>query len=136
MPGSYEKSGLAANVSDCKNVTLVNAALSNSSSEVGFTVPSGNFYQAKINAGGDLKVASIGPAILNFDHKINFIKLDAEGHEEIILNSLGSLLNSHRPRLMVENNTAFLEGWADKNSYRFSDFVGSHNHILVPKELY
>lgn len=123
---------LAANVADLENVTLINAALSDSFGEIGFSVPGDNFYQAAVSENGDMKVATIPSAALSFEHKIAFIKIDAEGHEDVIIPALNDLIERHRPILMVENNLRFLEAWADRHRYRFDDYYGSHNHILKP----
>ncbi|MEQ5834003.1 FkbM family methyltransferase [Marinobacter sp. NFXS9] len=123
---------LASNVADLKNVTLINAALSDHNGLVGFTVPNNNFYQASIDASSDSKVICISPAVLNFESSINFIKIDAEGHEPFIIKALENLITKDRPILMIEHNTELLKNWCSEHEYEFHDLTNSHNHILVP----
>lgn len=125
-------SHLASNVADLKNVTLYNTAFSSKFGLVGFTVPDNNFYQASISADGEYNVISASPSILGFDERIAFIKIDAEGHEPTIIESLTELINKDKPILMIELNTKFLKEWSKLNGYSFVDFENSHNHILIP----
>ena len=123
---------LASNVADLGNVTLFNSALSDAFGEVGFTVPSGNFYQASISANGESRVATLHPSVIGFQNRIAFIKIDAEGHEKPIIGALEDLIEKHRPILMVENHREFLVEWAKRHRYRLDDCQDSHNHILKP----
>ncbi|OEY67774.1 FkbM family methyltransferase [Marinobacter sp. X15-166B] len=123
---------LASNVADLHNVTLINAALSDTFDEVGFSIPDGNPYQAAIDLQSSEKVATVSPSALGFNARIAFIKLDVEGHEPTIIDSMDELIRKHRPVLMVENSDAYLKQWSEQHGYQFRDFEKSHNHILEP----
>ncbi|WP_273426992.1 FkbM family methyltransferase [Marinobacter sp.] len=123
---------LAANVEDLGNTTLINAALSDKFGEVGFSVPHFNLYEASVDPNSHDKVGTVSPDLFNSDQSIAFIKIDAEGHEPIIIEALDELIKRHRPILMVEHNSEYLRNWVSRHRYRFNDIPNSHNHILEP----
>ncbi|WP_162628793.1 FkbM family methyltransferase [Marinobacter bohaiensis] len=123
---------LAGNVADLNNVTLVNAAISDCFSLTGITVPNDNYYQAHLSNTSKNKVITLHPNSFQFSDTIDFIKIDAEGHEPKIVDALSDIITKDRPVLMIELNTKFLEEWCKSNDYTFTDFPNSHNHILAP----
>ncbi|MAL97833.1 MAG: hypothetical protein CL583_05205 [Alteromonadaceae bacterium] len=123
---------LACNTADLSNVTLINAAATDSNELVGFAVPEGNFYTARITKGSERKVLGLQLGALQFPQRISFVKIDVEGHEMHVLNSLEDIIQRDSPILMVENHLAELQNWAAQRGYFFDDLANSHNHILKP----
>ena len=70
------------------NVTLINAAVSNSLDIVGMDIPTwstglNNYYEAHLTSAqeSELAVLTLSVDTLNIDHSIALVKIDAEGHE-------------------------------------------------------
>ncbi|MDB4516527.1 FkbM family methyltransferase, partial [Crocinitomicaceae bacterium] len=105
-------SHLARNVTYCedKNVTLINAAVSNDTSLVGMSIPyleTGlqNFYMAAVSnipEDSDVSVLTFSIDSLTFQNPIALIKIDAEGHEPIIFKGIEKLVTRDKPVLIVE----------------------------------
>lgn len=118
------------------NVTLVNGAISTSVKEVSFTIPDENLYQAHMDEDGDLGVMTF--PLKNFlpdDWNLTFIKIDAEGCDESIIQSAIEVINIFRPIVMAEINQSVANSLANKlNDYIVLGVKGSHNKFLVPKD--
>lgn len=134
---------LASNV-ECfkhKNVTLINAAVSNEMALLGMAIPKfktglKNYYQAHLTELNDsstaiaeckdenLKLLKVATSDITHAHKpaplsvltlsidslglnnpVALIKIDTEGHEEIVLKGLEKLINRDRPILIVETSS-------------------------------
>jgi FkbM family methyltransferase len=121
IPYTFEL--LAANcaLSPYKNITLLNAAASSSVGVVKMEVPewerggSLNYYEARI-VPEDSALPSCGVMTLNIDnlqlsHRISLVKIDAEGHEQAVVEGMAKLLQRDHPILVVEGGQAnsFLE---------------------------
>lgn len=133
IPDTFSLLTLNVHAAGYHNVTLINAAVSDRCWLAGFEMPDGNPYRAHISEASTNKILCVSPvAFSGSDHRISFIKIDAEGHEPQIVEALEPLIQHNRPVLMVECNTEFLESWTDRNQYRFNDIQNSHNHILEP----
>ena len=104
---------LAANVSlfQYRNVTLLNLAASDQTTVVGIQIPDfdtglKNYYQATITTQeSELEVMSVALDSLEFTHRIKLIKLDAEGHDPVVLQGVERLLARDHPTLIVETTS-------------------------------
>ena len=106
---------LAQNTLYCKhnNITLFNTAVSEETASVGMSIPnfsSGlkNYYQASISPQikeTDTAVLTLSIDSLQIEHKIKLIKIDAEGHEPLVLRGVQKLLERDKPILIVETVT-------------------------------
>jgi len=91
-----------------RNVTLINLAASDQTTVLGINIPdfkSGlkNYYQAKLTTQeSELKVLTFALDSLAISHTIGLIKIDAEGHDPLVLQGLQGLLQRDHPTLIVE----------------------------------
>ena len=99
-----------------KNVTLINAAISDRSSYVAFEIPKfntglKNYYQAHISSVPfkDLNVLCISIDSLQLPNKISLVKIDAEGHEYNVLKGMKKLILKDKPALIVEGNSSKID---------------------------
>ena len=121
-----------------KNITLINAAVSESSKLVGMSIPRfatglSNYYQASIDSGdddSDTFVLTISVDSLRLSNTIRFIKVDAEGHEPAVLRGLRNVINRDKPILVLETVTDEIRGDLIKVGYVESRLEGSPNTIF------
>lgn len=92
------------------NVTLINAAASDRLDIVGMSIPEfstglGNYYQAHISSSTDsaLSVFTLPLDSLSINQRIALVKIDAEGHEAVVLAGMQKLMEKYHPILIVEN---------------------------------
>lgn len=91
-----------------RNVTLLNMAVSETSSLVGFEIPKwesglNNYYEARIGAENPSVYALCCTLdSFNLEHKISLVKVDAEGNELAILKGMRGLLERDHPILIIE----------------------------------
>ena len=129
---------LAANVElfEHQNVTLLNFAASNTTSVVGLRIPqfnSGlrNFYQATVSQEtGDVQVLTVPLDSLGLSHRINLVKIDAEGHDAEVLQGMEGILTRDLPVLIVESGLASMTGRLGKLGYRHETPPNSPNTLF------
>jgi len=131
---------LSENTLYCKyrNITLINAAVSDEASLVGMSIPnftSGlkNYYQASISP--EVKVTDTAVLSLSMDnlqicHKISLIKIDAEGHEPIVFRGMHKLVERDRPTLIVETVTDGIRKHLLSLGYTEEKYDGSPNVVF------
>ena len=75
------------------------------------------------------------------DAHVDFIKLDAEGHELAVLSGLKQLVARCRPTIFIEIAVESNDGmasWCEENRYRvaeeYSRYEGVNNQLLLPLE--
>jgi FkbM family methyltransferase len=94
------------------NVTLINAAVSDRLAVVGMSIPKfssglSNYYCAHLTSevDGTLPVLTLSLDSIDIEQKVVLVKIDAEGHEAIVLAGMQKLMELHHPTLIVENPT-------------------------------
>ncbi|MTI98597.1 MAG: FkbM family methyltransferase [Marinobacter adhaerens] len=129
---------LVSNVhfSRSENVTLINAAISDASKEVNFTIPEENLYQSHMDDEGDIRVMCFPlMTFLPKDWDLGFLKIDAEGCDENIIRNSIDTLNAYRPIVMAElNSKKANELISIFKDYCLKGVKGSHNKFFVPLE--
>jgi len=112
------------------NVTLVNAAVSDTINTVGMSIPlfpTGltNYYEAHLSSANNhaLSVLTLSLDSFLMDRQISFIKIDAEGHELQVLHGMKGILEKHKPTLLVETKS-------DKVLKSLSDMGYSHERYI------
>ena len=138
VPHTFEL--LASNVCATRrsNVTLINAALSDSHRVVGMDVPTGgvagsaNYYQAHLSADGALQVICLPFDALQITAPIRLVKIDAEGHELSVLKGMSGILQRDHPTLIIEGDNAQVEQFLSDLGYGFRQLPGSWNRIFTP----
>ena len=133
---------LSANVNQFShpNVTLVNTAVSNKLDVVGMSLPkfsSGltNFYMAHISSDTDseLSVLTLSLDSLCIQQKIALVKIDAEGHEPLVLAGMQKLIRQHRPHLIIETGSSKIIDDLKALGYTAEILKNSPNILFKPK---
>jgi len=103
---------LTSNLETCRltNVTLFNAAVSETTGVMGMSIPEysdireRNYYQAHLTAPADseLRILTISLDSIQIPTRVRLIKIDAEGHEYSVLKGMQKILLRDRPILIVE----------------------------------
>jgi len=134
---------LAANVSlfQYRNVTLINLAASDQTTVVDMQIPRfetglKNYYKATLTTGNsDLQVMTFALDSLTLPHCIKLIKVDAEGHDPVVLQGMERLLTRDHPTLIVETTSAAVVEHLARSGYNSEKLLGSSNTLLrwLPK---
>jgi FkbM family methyltransferase len=119
-----------------KNITLINGAVSTVVEETNFSTPNENLYQSRIDSSGDISVMSfILKNLIPNDWPLAFIKVDAEGCDEIIIESSLSTVEFFRPVIMAEISKQTGKRLTENlDEYSVIVLDGSHNVFMVPDE--
>lgn len=137
VPETFEL--LAANVAliPQRNITLINAAASDSTGVCGMEIPqfadSGldNYYMAHLSERpSGLNVLRIAVDCLTPPEPIRLVKIDAEGHELPAPRGMARLLERDRPLLIVEDNSSEVRDFLIKFGYSPEKLDGSSNCIF------
>jgi len=126
-----------------QNVTLLNVAASDASNILRLDIPSNesgipNYYLARLTEKtGGLRVVCIAVDALNLTQRISLIKIDAEGHDNSVLEGLDQLLQRYHPVLIVESVNAKTKARLHELGYQSTRLDRSPNimfHIgLLPE---
>ena len=136
VPDTFEI--LSSNVSliDARNVTLINAAASDATRVIGVEIPkldSGldNFYMAHLStAANDLTVLCVPVDSLGLPNKIGLVKIDAEGHDFLVLKGMKELLRRDRPVIFVEESSAEIIEFLQQFDYSMQKLANSPNSVF------
>ncbi len=132
---------LSANVQhfQYQNVTLINAAASDKVGLAGMSIPkfpSGllNNYEAAITNAPDstVSVLTVSLDMLSSIHPIALIKIDAEGHEKLVLEGIRSLIRAWHPVLIVETSRDEIVESLGAVGYTSRRLPGSPNVLFLP----
>lgn len=135
------------NLRTYSNVRIHGIALGNSDANASVIVDAYNIGASYLMSGdGDVTITTLDRNVAAWNPvRIDFIKIDAEGYEPLILDGGIETINRARPVMLIEIDTRAL-GWTnsqpsdvhkrlDKLGYRFERFEGPHGNILcLPKE--
>lgn len=131
---------LSENTLYCKyrNITLINAAVSEKTASVSMTIPnfsSGlkNYYQASISPEvkeTDTSVLALSIDSLQISNKISLIKIDAEGHEPAVFRGVQKLLKRDKPILIVETVTNEIREQLIQLGYNEEKYKNSPNIVF------
>ncbi len=102
------------------NVVLFSVALSNKPSVFSLT-GSSNTYLISPENSNRLIQAIPGDYVLNSETRIDFIKIDIEGHEPFALKGIAQTLARHTPLVLCEFNPRCLKDHASIDPARFAD---------------
>jgi FkbM family methyltransferase len=140
LPDNFEV--LSSNVREAQldNVTLVNAAASESFALLGMEVPffaNGlpNTYMAHLSPGGSgLQVLCVPVNAMALPHPVRLVKVDAEGHDLAVLKGMIRILREDQPSLIVEDKSDDMVAFLEPLGYRFHEFPGSSNRVFYVGE--
>jgi FkbM family methyltransferase len=119
-----------------RNITLLNLAASQSAGLAGFQIPRfetglKNFYRAAISDGHpDIRVLALPLDALEFPRRIGFIKVDAEGHDLLVLQGGKKLLERDHPVLLVEAADQEMAGYLADLGYQGEPLRGTVNTLF------
>lgn len=132
---------LAANAErfEHANVTLLNVAVSTKLDVLGMSIPrfpSGldNFYEAHLTQGASVGVFVVTLPVdsLSIDRPVALVKIDAEGHEALVLEGMSDLIARFKPVLIIETGSAELIDQLVRRGYRVERSPGSSNVVARP----
>jgi len=131
---------LAANTQSCRynNITLINGAVSEKTALAGMSIPtfaSGlkNYYQASVSSEmkeTDTPVLTLSIDSLHLPQTIRLIKIDAEGHEPVVMRGIRNILQRDKPILIVETVTREIEEQLEPLGYKALNYQGSPNTVF------
>lgn len=136
VPATFEL--LSANVSQFKhaNVTLLNLAASDATQVLGMSMPSfqsglKNYYQAALTQSGDgLQVMTCSLDGLALPHRVALLKIDAEGHDDVVLRGAAALLRRDHPVLIIESVSPEIASFLESLGYQGRTVPGSPNQVF------
>ena len=129
---------LAANVLlfQNRNVTLLNLAASEQTTVVGMRIPDfetglKNYFEAAVTTqDSEFQVMTVALDSLGLIHRIGLIKIDAEGHDSVVLQGVERLLVRDHPTLIVETSSPVAADKLAHLGYRSERLPGSPNTLL------
>jgi FkbM family methyltransferase len=119
------------------NVTLINAAASDTGAIAAMEVPSTGdglalFYRARLTGAGGRNVMTLRVDDLPLGDSVSLVKIDVEGHELPVLNGMRELIDRCRPVLIVENSSAKIQELLATMGYGHEKLRGSPNLLFRP----
>lgn len=140
VPETFDVLAANAALAPHRNITLINAAGSESAGISGMVIPKyedgglDNFYLARLSENESaLQVLCLSVDSLALAHPIRLVKIDTEGHELAVLRGMKGLLERDHPTLIVEDNDpevcVFLAGFRYSSDEKIAD---SSNRIFRP----
>jgi len=135
VPATFEL--LAANVAQfaCSNVTLLNLAASDATQVVGMSIPDfdtglKNYYGAAIDgAATGLQVMACPIDGMRLPGPVRMLKIDAEGHDAVVLRGARELVAANRPTIVIESSSDEVRALLGELGYRSETVPGSSNII-------
>jgi FkbM family methyltransferase len=139
VPATFEL--LSANAAQFSNanVTLLNLAASDSTRLMSMRIPLfdtglANYYQAAIsNESGALEIMTCSIDALAISHRVRVLKIDAEGHDGVVLRGARTLLERDRPVVVIESMSDEGAALMDRLGYHSERLPGSSNAIYLPQ---
>jgi FkbM family methyltransferase len=119
------------------NVTLLNLAASDATRLTSMDIPrfdTGliNYYQAAISAKATgLEVMTCSIDSLALPHRVRVLKIDAEGHDAIVLNGARLLLERDHPTVIIESISPEVVALMESLGYVGQRLPGSSNMLYA-----
>ena len=135
VPATFEL--LAANAAQFawSNVTLLNLAASDTTQVLGMSIPDfdtglKNYYGAALTTvATDLQVMSCPIDSLGFAGPVRMLKVDAEGHDAVVLRGAKGLIAANRPTIVIESVSPEVQELLGGLGYLTQTVPGSSNVI-------
>jgi len=137
VPNTFELLSANMATAGCKNVTLLNVAVSDKTKIMGIEMPKfdtglDNYYRATLTNNSDfLQVLCLSVNDLNLSNSIKLIKIDAEGHDLIALQGMRDILERDWPILIVEDDSTGVLEYLDNLGYKHKRIENSHNLVFT-----
>jgi len=138
VPATFEL--LASNAAHfgMANVTLLNLAASDATSVIGVSIPDffaglKNYYGARLTSNGsDLQVMTCSIDSLHLTGPVRVIKIDAEGHDAVVVEGARALIAAQRPTIVIESTSKAVDSLLTSLGYRNETVLDSSNVIYRP----
>jgi FkbM family methyltransferase len=126
IPETAEILSFMIRLAGCRNVTILQMAASDRPGLVGFDVPkyeSGlpDYFRAAVSSGREIYCAPLDQ--FRFAHPISLIKLDAEGHEQAVLDGARRLIAEDKPAILCEESDIYLPGYEKRQPNGWSNVL-------------
>ncbi len=135
IPLTFELLAANCTLSPYRNITLFNAAASDSAGVTTMQVPVRegrlNYYKARMTTDGTAancwNVFKFKIDALDLPQRVSLVKIDAEGHELHVVQGMTGLIERHHPIVVIERSwaTSFLESLGYVGTRR----SGSPNYV-------
>jgi FkbM family methyltransferase len=140
VPATFEL--LAANAARFSNanVTLLNLAASEATRVISMSIPLfetglNNYYQAAIsNENTGLQALTCSIDSLDLPQRVRVLKIDAEGHDAVVLRGARSLLERDHPVVIIESVSSEVIAMMGSLGYSSERLPGSSNVIYIAQE--
>lgn len=135
VPATFELLATTAARLEHRNVTLLNAAASDTVSTVGITIPKfdtglDNYYMAHLTDDkSGLSVFTLPIDSLEIPARVSLVKIDAEGHDLHVVRGMRKLLQRDRPVLIIEGTDPELDRLLAELGYEARRLEGSSNVV-------
>lgn len=121
-----------------KNITLMNAAVSEKTELASMSIPDfstglRNYYEASISSATnetDTSVLTLSIDSLQINHRISLIKIDAEDHEPSVFRGAKKLIERDTPIIIVETVTDEIRKQLLKLGYKEEKYEDSPNTVF------
>ena len=137
VPATFEVLTANAALAPHPNITLINAAASDSTGIAGMMIPKyediglDNFYLARLSGtASGLQVLSLTVDSLALPHPVRVVKIDTEGHELSVVRGMKRLLDRDHPTLIVEDNDPEVCVYLEGLGYSSEKIADSSNRIF------
>ena len=135
VPATFEL--LSANTAQFAwaNVTLMNLAASDATQILGMSIPHfdtglRNYYEASITAAAaELQIMTCAIDSLNLAGPVRVLKIDAEGHDAVVVRGARNLIAANLPTIVMESGSNEVKALLESLGYRLEGVAGSSNVI-------
>lgn len=140
VPATFELLSANAARFSIANVTLLNLAASDATRLISMTIPlfdTGltNYYQAAISTEATgLEVMTCSIDSLHLPQRVRVIKIDAEGHDAVVLQGARTLLERDHPVVIIESVSSEVAALMASLGYMSQRLPGSSNVIYFAQE--
>jgi FkbM family methyltransferase len=140
MPDTFALLAANARLFDNANVSLLNVAVSDTIATVGIELPRfaeglPNYYQARLtSAPAKFSVMTLPVDLLNLPQEVRLAKIDVEGHELPVLQSMRRLTERDHPVLIVETGAQETIDLLHDIGYVTERLPGSSNLLCRQRE--
>jgi len=135
VPATFELLANNAAQFACANVTLLNFAASDATQVLGMSIPSfdtglKNYYGAALTASAtDLQVMACAIDSLALNGPVRVIKIDAEGHDAVVVRGARQLIAAQKPTIVIESISEEVKAMLGELGYVSETVPGSSNVI-------
>ena len=135
VPATFELLSANAVQFAWPNVTLLNMAASDATQILGMSIPDfntglKNYYEAAITAApAELQIMTCAIDSLNLAGPVRVLKIDAEGHDAVVIRGARNLIARDLPTIVMESGSNEVKPLLEDLGYRLEGVAGSSNVI-------